>query len=282
MRILVTGYNGQLGYDIVNILQVDHKVDGIDIGDLDITLKEDVQKFFRKNEYDIIIHCAAYTNVEKAEEDKINCHLVNVEGTRNLVERAKKQEALFIYFSTDYVFDGNLDIDAEYDEHHKTNPISVYGSSKQLGKDLGRSLDKYYILRISWVYGVNGNNFAKTMLRLSETRTSLTVISDQIGSPTYTYDVASNIEQFFLSEKFGTYNFTNTGFTSWAEYARKIFEIMGRETYVLDFQTKDYPTKAKRPLNSKLSQKKLSRNGFKALPKWDDAILRYLKELGEL
>lgn len=281
MRVLVTGVKGQLGNDIFEVLKKKYDIVGIDYSDLDISNKQKVAEFFIGNIFDIIIHCAAYTNVEQAEKEAIICFNINVDGTRYLVEQARKSNALFIYFSTDYVFDGKKPVNTRYNEEDVTNPINQYGLSKELGEQEVRSYTSHYILRISWIYGLNGNNFIKTMVNLANKNSQIFVISDQIGSPTYTRDIANNLEQFILSDKFGTYHFTNTGYTSWADYSRLIFELTGDNIVVEDIKSSDYKTMAIRPLNSQLSQKKLANFGFKRLPFWKDAVKRYLTELGE-
>ncbi len=281
MKILVTGTKGQLGYDIAKILKDKYEVTSVDIEELDITNRSNVELFFSNQEFDSIIHCAAFTNVEEAEEKRKICFDVNVNGTKYLVEQAKKMNSSFIYFSTDYVFDGLKDNNENYSEDEVVNPINYYGLTKELGEQEVRNYEKHFILRISWVFGENGNNFTKIMLKLAKERKNLNVINDQIGSPTYTYDIANNIEQFLKSNKYGTYNFTNTNYTSWADYARLIFNLKEIDVKVFDISAVEYITKAKRPLNSKLSQEKLVSKGFKSLPSWDDAVKRYLNKIGE-
>lgn len=282
MKILVTGVKGQLGHDIFNYLNSNYDVDGIDFDDLDISNRKDVECYFSKNFYDCIIHCAAYTAVDIAEVDTENCYNVNVLGTRYLVAQAEKQKAKFIYFSTDYVFDGNLNSELTYDSTYETSPCNFYGLSKELGEHEVRNYKRHFILRISWVFGMKGRNFPKTMISLSKCHDEIKVITDQVGSPTYTKDVAENILQFVSSDKYDTYHFTNTGYTSWNEFAGYIFELTKVNTKVDDILTKDYKTNAIRPLNSKLNQKKLIQNGFKQLPSWENAIKRFLLEIGEI
>lgn len=281
MNILVTGVKGQLGYDVVKEINKRNKdnVVGIDYEDLDITDKGEVDKFFKRDTFDVIIHCAAYTAVDKAEDEKELCFAVNVEGTRNLVYNAKKQNSKFIYISTDYVFDGTKDKVYEVDDFR--NPISVYGESKKLGEDIVTDYNKSYVVRTSWVYGYNGSNFVKTMLRLSKTMNTLNVIDDQIGSPTYTADLAKLLCDIAESNRYGIYHGTNEDFCSWFEFAKLIFDYSNINMMVNPIPTSEYKTKATRPLNSRLNKEKLVENGFDLLPSWKDALKRYLKELGE-
>lgn len=279
MKILVTGYAGQLGYDVVRECELYNlDVKGITRNELDITDKEAVFSLVDSFKPDVIIHCAAYTAVDKAEDDQENCRNVNVEGTRYLAEAAKKHDAKFVYISTDYVFEGKGD--QPFNEDDQPNPIGYYGLTKYEGEKIVQSLiDNYFIVRISWVFGINGNNFIKTMLRLSETRNELNVVGDQIGSPTYTFDLAKLIVEMIKTDKYGIYHATNEGFTSWAEFAKEIFKLAGKDVLVHSISTEEYPTRAVRPKNSRLSKQKLVENGFKPLPTWEDALARYLVQL---
>ena len=279
MKIVVTGVNGQLGYDVVKEL-VNRKyadVIGIDIKDLDITNENAVKVFMNQNKPDVIIHCAAYTAVDKAEDNKETCYDVNVNGTKHLVEAAKKLGSKFVYISTDYVFSG--DKDGEYLVEDKPNPKSVYGETKYLGEVETLKHNKHFILRISWVFGKNGNNFIKTMLRLGKEKEKLNIVSDQIGSPTYTHDLSKLIVDMIATDKFGIYQATNEGDCSWFEFAQKIFEFSNIDISLSPILTEQYPTKAKRPKNSVMSKKNLVDNGFELLPSWQDALKRYLKEI---
>lgn len=278
MKILVTGYNGQLGYDVVREgQQRGINVIGIGRKELDITQEQAVYELIHQIKPDVIIHCAAYTAVDKAEDENEVCWNVNVEATKYLVTAAKQVNAKFMYISTDYVFDGQginpfLVTD-------KPNPVGYYGITKYEGEKIVQStLDKWHIVRISWVFGLNGNNFVKTMLRLAETYDSLNVVSDQIGSPTYTVDLARLLIDLVQSETFGIYHVSNEGFCSWAEFAEEIFKQAGRDVKVNGITTEEYPTRAIRPKNSRMSKQKLVDNGFQPLPKWQDALKRYLEE----
>ena len=282
MRYLVTGITGQLGYDVVRVL----KENGIkDIyapksSEFDITDRETVLKKTKEFKPNVIIHCAAYTNVDQAEIDKDLCYKVNVTGTENMVLAAKEIDAKIIYISTDYVFDGEKN--GVYEVEDKTNPKSIYGKTKLEGEQLVQTYQKHFIVRISWVFGINGNNFVKTMLKLAETHKELTVVSDQIGSPTYTYDLAKLLFAMSETSKYGTYQATNEGLYSWADFARLI--LKDTSTKVTDVTTEEYQKiinkkQAPRPKNSSLSKEKLLANGFSKLPSVEDALERYLIEL---
>ncbi|HDR8022156.1 TPA: dTDP-4-dehydrorhamnose reductase [Bacillus cereus] len=279
MKILVTGYNGQLGYDVVKRGEKQGlEMQGIGIEDLDITNEAAVYEFVDKVKPDAIIHCAAYTAVDKSEDDKELCWNVNVEGTKYLATAAKKLNAKFVYISTDYVFDGEGT--HAFVETDTPNPVGYYGLTKYEGEKVVRSLiDSNFIVRISWVFGINGNNFIKTMLRLGETRNELNVVGDQIGSPTYTYDLARLLVDMVVTEKYGTYHATNEGFCSWAEFAQEIFEIAGQDVKVNSITTEEYPTRAVRPKNSRMSKQKLIDNGFEPLQDWKKATKHYITQL---
>ena len=285
MRFLITGYNGQLGYDIVRELKKRGYNDYLatDVDDMDITNKEQVMSVITDYKPDVIFHCAAWTAVDKAEEMKELCERVNVVGTKNIVDASIEVGAKIIYMSTDYVFDGTKD--GLYTEDDKVNPQSVYGMTKYLGEEEIRRNPKHFITRISWVFGINGNNFIKTMIKLSENHESLNVVCDQIGSPTYTVDLSRLLVDMALSSKYGTYHSTNEGYCSWADFAKYIFESNGLKTEVnfvttdKYYEGKDTSKIAYRPKNSMLSKAKLSINGFEALPDWKDATDRYCREL---
>ncbi|MDK7472877.1 dTDP-4-dehydrorhamnose reductase [Bacillus paranthracis] len=279
MKILVTGYNGQLGYDVVKRGEKQGlEMQGIGIEDLDITNEAAVYEFVDNVKPDAIIHCAAYTAVDKSEDDKELCWNVNVEGTKYLATAAKKLNAKFVYISTDYVFDGEGT--RAFVETDTPNPVGYYGLTKYEGEKVVRSLiDNNFIVRISWVFGINGNNFIKTMLRLGETRNELNVVGDQIGSPTYTYDLARLLIDMVVTEKYGTYHATNEGFCSWAEFAQEIFEIAGQDVKVNSITTEEYPTRAVRPKNSRMSKQKLIDNGFEPLQDWKKATKHYITQL---
>jgi len=278
MKILVTGYTGQLGHDVVSEGKRNNfKMYGVGSKDLDITVQQEVSKYVENLNPDAIIHCAAYTAVDKAEDDRETCWNVNVEGTKNLVEAAKKVGAKFLYVSTDYVFDGKGE--APFKETDQTDPINYYGLTKYEGEKIVQETLDSFIVRISWVFGVNGKNFIRTMLRLADTNKEVSVVGDQVGSPTYTYDLAKLIIDMIQTEKYGVYHATNEGFCSWAEFAKEIFKQSDKEVNVNVIPTEDFPTPAARPKNSRLSKTKLQENGFTRLPKWQDALSHYLNEL---
>lgn len=279
MKVVVTGVNGQLGFDVVKELKSKPNVDiiGIDIEDLDITNENAVIAFFEREKPNAIIHCAAYTAVDKAEDNKDLCMNVNVNGTKNLVEQAKKCSAKFVYISTDYVFDGEKSF--PYEINDQPNPQSVYGESKYLGEVETLKYDKHFIVRISWVFGKNGFNFVKTMLKLGNEKDFLRVVNDQFGSPTYTYDLSRLLIDLIDTDKYGTYHVTNEGSCTWYEFAKEIFRLANIKTQVSPILTTEYPTKAKRPKTSIMSKTSLDENGFTHLPHWKDAVSRYLKEI---
>lgn len=279
MKILVTGVKGQLGYDVIKVLNRRNiECLGVDIGDFDITDFDATQKFIKNYNPTAIIHCSAYTAVDKAEDNKELCRLVNFQGAKNIALVCKEIDAKMIYISTDYIFPGVGDL--EYEINDEVEPLSVYGQTKLEGeiavKDI---LNKYFIVRISWVFGKNGNNFIKTMLRLGKEKQEVNVVCDQIGSPTYTADLAVLLCDMVITNKYGIYHATNEGLCSWAEFAQEIFRQANYNTKVNFITTDMYPTKAKRPENSRMSKKSLDLNGFNRLPDWKDALSRYLKEI---
>lgn len=277
MRILVTGVKGQLGYDIVRELSERgyEDVRGIDKDDLDITDEVAVENYVSEYNPDVIMHNAAWTAVDAAEDNPEACYKVNVLGTRYLAEAAEKVGAKIVYISTDYVFDGEGEVYFEVDDTKA--PLSVYGKTKYEGELEAKKCNKHFIVRISWVFGVNGKNFVKTMLTLAETKTELNVVADQIGSPTYTYDLSKLLCDMIETEKYGVYHATNENICSWCDFAKKIFEIAGKDMKVNAVTSDQYPAKAHRPKNSRLSKKSLDDAGFNRLPTWEDAVERYIK-----
>ena len=279
MKILVTGVKGQLGYDLCRILSdrgIDHK--GVDIEDFDITDREATTAYITAYRPDAIIHCSAFTAVDRAEDEVELCTRVNAEGPANIAAAARALGAKMMYISTDYVFPGTGT--NAYTPEDPTGPLSVYGKTKLMGEEAVRAAcENHFIVRISWVFGKNGNNFVKTMLRLAETRTDLNVVCDQIGSPTYTYDLSHLLCDMIVTDRYGTYHATNEGLCSWAEFATEIMRLGGKQTVIHPIPTSDYPTRAARPLNSRMSKDKLEENGFARLPSWQDALARYLEEL---
>lgn len=279
--IVITGVKGQLGIDILNACH-NLKLDcfGIDRSDLDITDKEAVENFFKNNKFDILIHCAAYTAVDLAEDESALCYEVNTQATINLANACKEYNVKLVLISTDYVFDGTKEGFYEVDD--LTSALSVYGKSKaNAEKYIQNTLNEYFIIRISWVFGLNGKNFIRTMLNLAKTREEISVVSDQVGSPTYTKDVAKLIVAIAITKKYGIYHATNEGECSWADLASYVFSTVGYRTAVKYIRSNEYKTKAPRPLNSRLSKSKLDEMGFNRLPSWQDAVNRYLIELKE-
>lgn len=281
MRILVTGVSGQLGYDVERELErrgIEHL--GTSSRELDITDRAAVEHLMQSYRPDAVIHCAAYTKVDLAEDEPERCWAVNADGTRNLAATCREIGAKMLYISTDYVFPGTGEQFRRTDD--PVSPVNTYGRSKLAGELAVQSLlEKYFIVRISWVFGKNGNNFVKTMLRLAETKAELSVVCDQIGSPTYTADLAPLLCDMVQTERYGVYHATNEGTCAWSEFAEAIFELAGRQVVVHPIPTSAYPTRAARPLNSRMSKECLHSNGFQELPEWKNALARYLKEITE-
>lgn len=304
MKYFVTGVAGQLGHDVMNELnkrgyvgvgtdlapeyagiQDDSYVTTAKYVSLDITNNDEVQKIIEMVDPDVIVHCAAWTAVDAAEdEDKqAKVRAINVDGTQNIANAAKKIDAKMVYLSTDYVFDGQGKKPWKPDcKDYK--PLNVYGQTKLDGElAVANTLDKYFIVRIAWVFGVNGANFIKTMLKLAENHDELTVVSDQIGTPTYTYDLARLLVDMTETDKYGYYHATNEGgYISWADFAKEIFKQSGKNVKVTPVTTAEYGvSKAARPFNSRLDKSKLVENGFDPLPTWQDALSRYLKIIND-
>ena len=278
MKVLVTGTKGQLGFDVCNELTrrgIENQ--GIDRDECDITNKQAVLDYIYNYAPDVVVHCAAYTAVDRAESEEHVCRRVNRDGTEYIALACKTINAKMVYISTDYVFNGEGDKFFEVDD--ETGPLNMYGLTKLEGEEQVRKiLEKYFIVRISWVFGVNGNNFINTMLRLAGGNKELQIVADQIGSPTFTYDLAPLICDMIETEKYGIYHATNEGECSWAEFAEHIFKVAGQNVLVHHITTEEYPTKAVRPKNSRLSKKSLDEAGFKRLPDWKDAVERYIKQ----
>ncbi|MCQ5131144.1 dTDP-4-dehydrorhamnose reductase [Butyricicoccus faecihominis] len=279
MRILVTGVGGQLGYDVCKELtarKIENK--GVDIADFDITDAEAAMDYITQYQPNAVIHCSAYTAVDKAEEEPERVHAVNADGPRNIAAACRATGAKMIYISTDYVFPG--DGEQFYEVDDRTGPLGVYGETKLAGEIAVKELlTRYFIVRVSWAFGKNGNNFVRTMLRLSETHDEVSVVDDQIGSPTYTADLAPLLCDMAMSEKYGTYHATNEGICSFADLAEETFRLADKKTRVRRIPTSKYPAKARRPLNSRLSKASLDAAGWTRLPSWQDAVRRYIKEL---
>lgn len=279
IKVLVTGANGQLGYDVVKRLnELNIESIGVDKADFDITDQSTTHKYLLDYKPDVVVHCAAYTAVDKAETERDISYAVNVEGTRNIAAACKMIDAKMVYISTDYVFDG--DGLTEQPENKLTNPVNFYGYTKALGENIVReTIQKHFIVRTSWVYGINGNNFVNTMLNLAKTKIELTIVDDQIGAPTYAKDLAHLICDIIQTDKYDTYHGVNDGYCSWYDFAREIFRKSKIDIRLKPIPTSEYHTAAKRPLNSKLSVKNLEKHGFKKLPSWENALSRYLNEL---
>lgn len=281
MKILVTGYKGQLGYDVVNeATSRGIQAIGVDIDEMDITNQEQVNTVIKSGNYDAVVHCAAWTAVDKAEEPELfeTVKKVNATGTKYIADVCEELDIPMMYFSTDYVFDGEGTTPwNEYDERH---PLNVYGLTKAQGEEFVEKLKKHFIIRIAWVFGKNGNNFIKTMLRLGKERGAVSVVNDQVGNPTYTYDLAKLVVDMIQTDKYGKYHATNSGdFISWYDFACEIFKQAGMNVKVTPVDSNQFPAKAKRPKNSRMNQTELDKNGFNRLPAWQDALGRYLKEI---
>lgn len=280
MKVLVTGVKGQLGYDVAGELaKRGTEVVGVDVDEMDITDEAAVQRVILGAAPDAVIHCAAYTAVDAAEDNEEMCRRVNADGTRYIANVCKELDIKMLYISTDYVFDGQGTRPWEPDDER--NPLSVYGQTKYEGElAVQNALDKYFIVRITWTFGVNGKNFVKTMLRLAEKGSSIRVVNDQYGSPTATADLAVLLSDMIETEKYGIYHATNEGICTWYEFTCEIFRQAGIDIEVVPVTTEEYNAKAKRPANSRMSKDKLDANGFRRLPPWQDALTRYLTKLG--
>ena len=276
MKIIVTGSNGQLGTDVAAELFANgHDVIGADLPETDITDEAQITALISECNADAVIHCAAFTNVDLAESERDICKKINVDGTLNIARACHKHGIKMLYISTDYVFDGKGETAFETDA--QKNPCNFYGETKLGGeKAVTENCEKYFIVRISWVFGENGKNFVKTMLRLSVEKETLNVVCDQVGSPTYTKDLSKLLCEMVASEKYGVYHATNEGYCSWADFASKIMELSGASTKIIPIPSSEYKSAAVRPSNSRLSKKSLDENGFERLPSWEDALKRYL------
>jgi dTDP-4-dehydrorhamnose reductase len=276
MKILVTGATGQLGHDVVDVLTARAiECRGVGSQDFDLTDRQAVLSWIKNYNPAAVIHCAAYTAVDKAEEDKARCYAVNVDGAANVAEACSQLDVPIMYISTDYVFDGKGETAFEVDAVR--SPTGYYGFTKSLGEDRIRSATaKHFIVRISWVFGINGKNFVRTMLALGKSREQISVVNDQVGSPTYTADLAPLLCDMIATAKYGTYHATNENTCSWFEFATAIMQEAELACVVLPITSSEYPTKAKRPKNSRLSKASLDKAGFKRLPTWQDALHRYI------
>ena len=281
MKILVTGNQGQLGHDV--ILEAKKRgIDavGVDVAEMDITNRSQVEQVISRGNYDAVVHCAAWTAVDKAEEPELfeTVEAVNATGTGYIAKVCKELDIPLMYFSTDYVFDGQGN--RPWKEEDEKNPLNVYGLTKSEGEDYVKENPKFFTLRISWVFGLNGGNFIKTMLRLAKERDTITVVDDQVGLPTYTPDLARLILDMIVTDQYGVYHVSNRGeYISWYDFAKEIFKQAGVKVKIIPVGSDQYPAKAKRPTNSRLDMSKLQENGFEPLPTWQDALKRYLDVL---
>ena len=282
MRVLVTGAKGQLGQDLMAELEARGIAGiGVDVEDMDITDAEACRRVISAERPDAVIHCAAYTAVDAAEDNVDLCRRVNADGTRNIAQVCHDLDIKMMYISTDYVFDGQGTRPWEPDDER--HPLNVYGQTKYEGELAVEELvKKFFTVRIAWVFGVNGKNFIKTMLRLGKERGAVSVVDDQVGSPTYTYDLARLLVDMIQPDKYGRYHATNEGLCSWYEFACEIFRKAGMDQVsVTPVTSEQFPAKAKRPSNSRMSKEKLTEAGFEHLPSWQDALERYLRTIGE-
>ena len=276
MKIMITGATGMLGQDVLRVLQGQgHVCQGVSSSDFDICDASAVLAAVDAFRPEAIIHCAAYTAVDAAEADPAGCCAVNGTGALNIARAARSVGAKLVYISTDYVFDGSGD--APHEVSDPPRPVNIYGLSKWQGEEAVRALtSRHFVLRVSWLFGHGGRNFVETIRRLGREKTEITVVDDQIGSPTYTLDVALLIAQMVLTTRYGVYHVTNEGFCSFAEFAQVILQADGSRCKVVPIPSSAYPSTARRPLNSRLSKRALDQNGFPRLPIWEDALRRYL------
>lgn len=284
MSILITGGKGQLGKDLAKEL-TERGIENIpvDIEEMDITDEKAVKEFIsscvKERALDAVIHCAAYTAVDRAEDEEELAYKINAVGTKNVAEACKENNIKLMYISTDYVFDGEGERPWQPDD--KRAPLNVYGKTKYEGELFVQQLEKFFMVRISWVFGLHGNNFIKTMLKLGKERDELNVVDDQIGSPTYTKDLSVLLADIIQTDKYGIYHASNEGLCSWYEFAKEIFSQAGLNVKLNPVDSSAFPVKAKRPHNSRMDKSKLVQNGFKPLPDWKDALRRYIEELKE-
>lgn len=281
MKVLVTGVAGQLGYDCVKRLTaLGIECKGVDREEFDLTDAEAVMNYVKDYQPDAIMHCAAYTNVDKAETEPEAAAAVNGGGTLNMVRAALAVNAKLMYISTDYVFSGEGT--TPFNVKDPIAPQNVYGLTKAQGEEAVRSMmQKFFIIRTAWVFGLNGRNFVKTMLRLGSEKNQLNVVCDQFGSPTYTPDLARLMCQMIQTDRYGVYHATNEGFCSWADFAEEIMRQGHRNCKIHPVTTEEYNAPVRRPANSRLSKQSLTDAGFERLPAWQDALTRFLVEIGE-
>lgn len=288
MKILITGANGMLAKEIKEKFAQGNELILTDVAELDITNREAVMKYVEEKKPELIINCAAFTAVDKAEEAGEIVEKINADGPGNLAKAAKATDSVLVHVSTDYVFGGDLDVEKDYKEDDPKKPVTAYGITKLHGEEqIQENTDKYYIFRTAWLYGIGGNNFVKTMLKLGEDRDELSVVADQHGSPTYAKDLSEIIYQAVTKKiPYGIYNSTNEGYTTWYDFTKAIFEYTGTICKVNPVTTEEYiemmkVTQAKRPKNSQMSKEKLEKAGIE-VPQWEDGLKRYLKEEGKI
>lgn len=288
MKILITGANGMLAKEIKEKFAQGNELILTDVAELDITNREAVMKYVEEKKPELIINCAAFTAVDKAEEAGEIVEKINADGPGNLAKAAKATDSVLVHVSTDYVFGGDLDVEKDYKEDDPKKPVTAYGITKLHGEEqIQENTDKYYIFRTAWLYGIGGNNFVKTMLKLGENRDELSVVADQHGSPTYAKDLSEIIYQAVTKKiPYGIYNSTNEGYTTWYDFTKAIFEYTGTICKVNPVTTEEYiemmkVTQAKRPKNSQMSKEKLEKAGIE-VPQWEDGLKRYLKEEGRI
>ena len=274
MKILITGSKGMLGYDLVKRLRTDHTIIGIDIDNFDIVDKR-VVDYIEHEKPDIIFHLAAFTNVDEAEVKKEKAYSINVKGTENIAEAAKQLDIPIVFISTDYVFDGSKD--SPYNETDVTNPINFYGKTKKIAEEIVKStLEKYFIIRTSWLFGKNGKNFVETIIKHAKEKDRIDVVDDQLGSPTYTFDLSASLALLVNSGQYGIYHITNSGKCSWYDFARKIVKILRLQTSIVPIKSHKLERLAKRPRNSVLNNNLFIKRFNHRMPDWDNALKRYL------
>lgn len=278
MRVLVTGADGQLGRAIVNCKSDQHEVFGYTKEMCDVINRNRVKQVIQEVNPDIVIHCAAYTAVDAAEEETMQCRQVNIDGTRNVVDSCKLNDIAFMLLSTDYVFSGTgiepYEVDAD------RNPLNQYGLSKVEAENIAVEWKKHYIVRTSWIFG-DGENFVRTIASMAAKQKKIKVVNDQFGSPTYAEDLAPTLLKLASTKKYGTYHATNEGVCTWAELAQFIVNERQMDTEIIPVTSSEYNSPAKRPHNSRMSKAALKAIGFECLPTWQDAVSRYLKKWGE-
>lgn len=282
MKILITGAKGQLGTDLTKELNGRNiEVIGLDVAEMDITDEAQVEKvlgaYLNKGDIDAVIHCAAHTAVDKAEDEEELVRKINALGTKYIADQCKKYDVKLMYISTDYVFDGEGE--EPWKPYDKRKPLNIYGLTKYEGELFVEELEKMFIVRISWVFGLNGNNFIKTMLKLGKEREELNVVNDQIGSPTYTPHLSVLLSDMIVTDKYGIYHATNEGICSWYDFAEEIFRQAGMSVKLNPVSSDEFKVKAKRPHNSRMDKSALTKNGFNLMPTWQEALGQYLKEL---